>query len=349
MNPFIIPFFIAHQGCPHRCLYCDQHKVTGRPNSGLSADEVVEGISQGLSSPRIKAGQLIEAAFYGGTFSALPSARQSELLNAAKPFIDDGRLSGLRISTRPDALSADRIEFLKAGNVTCIEIGAQSMDDSVLDAARRGHTAADTTAAALRVKAAGLRLGLQLLPGLPKEDEASLGNTVDQIIELSPDESRIYPALVFSGTDLADIYEAGEYKPWTLDQAILRCAEIFKRMKNAGIAITRIGLHNGPELDKSIIAGPLHPAFGHLVKAEVYYQAVAGAIEQSGNFAHREMELRVAPSDLSLAQGHSRSNLARIKKIAGADKITILTDRELNKGWFGYEGRLFKIAELTDS
>jgi histone acetyltransferase (RNA polymerase elongator complex component) len=63
------------------------------------------------------------------------------LLDATTPYID--RFKGIRISTRPDCIDDEVLDLLKTYHVTTIELGAQSMDDTVLSANDRGHTTAD--------------------------------------------------------------------------------------------------------------------------------------------------------------------------------------------------------------
>ncbi len=342
MTPFIIPFFLSHQGCPHRCLYCDQHRSGGRRADPLTPDNVARGLKTGLAYRRRKPGARVEAAFFGGTFSSLPRGRQSELLGAVAPFMDQGLIHGIRISTRPDALPADEVEFLKAMGVRTIEIGAQSMDDHVLNLSWRGHTSSDTREAAQRVKAAGLGLGLQLLPGLPGEETDSLKHTLEAVLELAPDEVRLYPALVVKGTALADLYLKGAYQPLSIKEAVDICAFMYKRLVRAGVTVTRIGLQASAELEEGLLAGPYHPALGHLVKAEVFYQAMVMALSIKPA-PGSENTLAVSPRDISQAQGHARSNLARLRARFGPLAPGIKPDPRLGRGEFQWQGRTFSI------
>ncbi|MBW2624326.1 MAG: radical SAM protein, partial [Deltaproteobacteria bacterium] len=298
MKPFIIPFFIHHQGCPHQCLYCDQRVSGGRREESVNAETVEKGIISGLASKRLRPGMKVEIAFFGGTFTAMSMTRQTELLGAVQPFISGRRVHGLRLSTRPDALSEEQVEFLSRMGVTTVEIGAQSMDDRVLAASRRGHTADDTLSAARRVKEAGLELGIQLLLGLPGEDEAGRKTTLDKILWISPNEVRLYPLLVFRNTSLADWYYAGKYHPLTLSDAVKTSAVMLKAFTRAGITVTRIGLQGSVELTDGLIAGPFHPALGHMVKAEIFYEAMVQAIRDHPPMSPESM-LTVSSRDIS--------------------------------------------------
>lgn len=344
MKPFIIPFFLVHQGCPHRCIYCDQRRAGGRRAEPLTPEAVKRGIKAGLASPRRRPGARVEAAFFGGTFTALPHSRQEELLDAVAPYIQSGRVQGLRLSTRPDALSLEQIEFLKSKQVTNIEIGAQSFDDQVLRAGRRGHTAAQTRAAARRVKAAGLALGVQLLPGLPGEDDDSRAKTLGQTLDLDPDEARLYPLLVLKGTPLAELYLKGRYQPLTLDQTVGICADMYTALTKAGTRVIRIGLQDSPELSAAVLAGPYHPGFGHLVKSEVFGRAMARALA-SRPAKTPKPAMFVAPDDLAQAVGDRRRNPVRLSARFGLDELSLKTAPSLDRGRFLWQGQEYFIYD----
>lgn len=112
-----------------------------------------------------------EIAFFGGSFTAIDRAYMCRLLEAAASFVADGTFSGIRISTRPDAVDEPVLRLLKTYGVTAVELGAQSMDDAVLRLNRRGHTPADTRRAAGLIRQAGLSLGLQMMTGLPGDTD----------------------------------------------------------------------------------------------------------------------------------------------------------------------------------
>ena len=344
-GPFIIPFFITHQGCPHRCIYCDQRASGGSREEGVSSGSVVEGIAAGLASPRLQAGRAVEVAFYGGTFTGLPWGRQDELLAAVRPFLEDGRVHGLRLSTRPDALSPEQVEFLARRRVTTVEIGVQSFDDKVLEAAGRGHTAADAEGAAERVREAGLRLGIQLLPGLPGEDDTSRRRTLESTLAARPDDVRIYPLVVIKGTPLADLFAQGLFEPLALDRAVAACAEMTARLTEAGINVIRVGLADQPGLAERIAAGPYHPAFGELVGSELFYQAFCRAAGAEG-IPSDAGPIRVSPRDYSQARGHGRSNLRRWQNLFGRAP-QVVGDDTLNRGTLVWGDKKIFVAGIV--
>jgi histone acetyltransferase (RNA polymerase elongator complex component) len=100
MSLLVIPIFISHQGCPHRCIFCDQHTITGHSVSEsqpVRPVTVKETIEQWLNHPRKERRSEVQVAFYGGSFTGLPIDRQKELLGAVKSYIDLGVVNSIRI------------------------------------------------------------------------------------------------------------------------------------------------------------------------------------------------------------------------------------------------------------
>lgn len=260
----IIPIFIPFGGCAHQCVFCDQRGITGRP--GLpSLAEVTATIETYLST--WKGNGEKEAAFYGGSFTALPVEVQRGYLETAAEFVKAGRLDSLRLSTRPDCVDEKTIPFLKEHLVTTVELGAQSMSDDVLKASGRGHTARQTAFAAVLLKAHSIKTGLQLMPGLPSDTRLAFIETIKEVVRLSPDFVRLYPSLVLKDTPLHKMYLSGAYSPWELEEMVEACAEAKRMLDKAAIPIIRMGLQTTEDLLGSLVAGPFHPSFRQLVEA----------------------------------------------------------------------------------
>lgn len=258
----IIPIFIPFGGCSHRCVYCDQAHLTGKTALPDEA-EIDETIKTHLKT--WKYGGRIEAAFYGGSFTALPDDLQTRYLGVARHYVERGKIHGLRISTRPDRLSPESVDFLKGFHVETIELGVQSMSDAVLRLSGRGHTVADNVKASLLLKGHGIVTGLQLMPGLPGDTEHGMLESARAVMELRPDFVRIYPAIVLKNTALHRMYLNGAYRPWPLEEMVNICKKISTLFKDAAIPIARMGLQHTAGLAEGLVAGPHHPCFRQLV------------------------------------------------------------------------------------
>ena len=325
MRPLIIPFFIPHAGCPHTCLFCNQHLISGVEQHLPSAQQIQETVLEWLVRAPNRAA---EVAFYGGSFTLLPRKQQEQLLDAVQPLIEQQMVKNIRISTRPDAVDEAVLAFLADHKVVTIEIGVQSLDDQVLLHSNRGHTAADSLAAIKRVKAAGFQVGAQLLPGLPGDTQAKGLASVKGVITAGAQFIRIYPVVVLSGTALADQFNAGQYQPPDLEQGVKTCAQMLHLCLQAGIPVIRIGLQaeEGLSAEGAILAGCWHPALGQLVRAQLFHDLV---ITLAGQFIATEgLQLACHPDRLSEVQGHARSNLARWQQ-SGLSIRKVQTDASL--------------------
>lgn len=263
---YTIPFFIPLRGCPFKCIFCDQEKITGR---GMpDARDVPGKITKYLSTMPDDAH--IEVGFFGGSFTGLPERAIREFLEPVKPFIGAGRVKGIRLSTRPDLINKDVIDLLKAYNVICIELGVQSMSDKVLAASSRGHTALDTERASRMILAEGLVLGHQMMLGLPLSTLKDEMYTAEKIAELGAAQVRIYPALVIKDTEMALMWQRGEYVPLSLNEGVERAGRLIRYFEDRSIKVIRCGLHPSEGLisGEEYLAGPFHPAFGQ--KAREY-------------------------------------------------------------------------------
>ena len=320
----VIPVFIPHEGCLHCCIFCNQHSISGHSTAPVTGDEVGATIRTWLERTKPENREQVQVAFYGGSFTGLPAARQTELLAAVHPYRKQGAVQAIRLSTRPDYIDRDRLDLLCRHGVSIIELGAQSCDDGVLRQSGRGHSAADIAAACHLIKERGLRLGVQLMLGLPGERFRSLRRTVTEVIRLRPDFVRLYPVLILRDSGLADLYHRGGYRPLSLGRAVVLAAAMKKRFDDQGIGVVRMGLQPSAELERSLVAGPYHPAFGELVKARMMLRQVRQAL--AGVPRTASVTLVIAERDQSIFRGLRSANLARLRQLGLLDRFSLRVD-----------------------
>jgi len=331
-KPLIVPIFIPYQGCPHRCIFCEQEKITSQGRRLFGKAYVEQILNKAIHADGFSARRRPEIAFYGGTFTSLPLGQMQDLLKAARPFIGQGYFSSIRVSTRPDALDGIRLAIMKDNGVTTVELGAQSMDDNVLVLSKRGHTAEDTAKAVQLLQRSGFRVGLQLMPGLPGDSEDIFYSTIAKVIDLRPDMVRLYPVVVIRGTELASLYEKGLYEPLDLDNAVAICMESCVRLEGQGIPVIRIGLMSSPSLleEGQIMAGPWHPAFGFLVRSGIYQQSIESDLPGPGEAEN--IEILVSRKEVPLIRGYKNQGLRGIKTKTGVKMIKIKSDDSIPEG-----------------
>lgn len=330
MKRVIVPFFIAHQGCPHQCVFCDQEKITGTAAALPAVDDIRRRVSDWLVS---SGAATVEVAFYGGTFTALSQGAQLALLAPLQPLLASGSVSAVRVSTRPDCITVDNVALLKQYGVTLVELGVQSMDDGVLAAAGRGHDAAATVKASAILKRAGMQVGAQLMPGLPGAGKGEALASLRSVISLKPDVLRIYPAVVLEGTGLAKMYECGSFKPLSLEEAVQICKVMLHEADLAGVPVIRVGLQPTEDIAEGaeLLAGPFHPAFRQLVESERWHDLLQRLVAVFGNDA--ALNVYVAPARIADVVGQKRVNISRLRNsgrvVAAVSADASLSDRRV--------------------
>ncbi len=261
----IIHVFVPHKGCPHQCSFCNQRHITGQI-SETTPQTAREKIESYLATIDIEKNR-VEVAFYGGSFTAIDENAQIGLLEIANEYKNQGKIHGIRLSTRPDCINVDVLRRLRAYGVTEIELGVQSMCDDVLTLNNRGHSAQDVVNAVSLIKYYGFTLGLQMMIGLIGDDIEKSVYTAEKIAELTPDFVRIYPTLVFKNTELHSKYLNGEYLPLDVSQAVNICVPVMRIFKQNNIKVIRLGLLvSDEEVKNNLVAGPYHPRFRELVE-----------------------------------------------------------------------------------
>ncbi len=307
-----VALFVPHNGCPHQCSFCNQKEITGN-----SVQPTVGDVKSAIEVARNSLGENTknaEIAFFGGSFTAIDRNYMKELLSAAAPSVHSGEFYGIRISTRPDAIDNDVLDILKKYGVTAIELGAQSMNDDVLEANHRGHSSTDVINSSKMIRSRGFSLGLQMMTGLYYSDDDKDTDTARKIISLKPDTVRIYPTIVIKGTQLYELYKNGEYKPQKLDDAVILCSKLLSMFEEKNINVIRLGLHDGDSLRENMVAGAYHPAFRELCESEIMLgNAIQKLKEQK--ISSGVAEFFINPKSVSRFIGQKRKNIDYLKSI----------------------------------
>lgn len=339
-----ISIFVPHIGCPHRCSFCDQRTISGTQKAPSGGD-VREICTKALGE--IKSPENTEIAFFGGSFTAIPRPYMTELLESAYEFVGDGKFRGIRISTRPDYITPEILAILKKYGVTAIELGAQSMSDTVLSANERGHTAEDVYKASDLIKSYGFELGLQMMVGLYKSSGEDEWETMEKIVDIHPDTVRIYPVVILKNTKLGELYQSGEYKLFCgFDDVVEVVATMMTTFEENGIRVIKCGLHASEFVENDMLGGFYHPAFCELCENVIYRELIWDTLfemaEMNRPQKYDEKEVRkkldkihskhtfaVNPSCVSKAVGQQKSNIRHFSE-RGID-IRIIGDKNVAK------------------
>jgi histone acetyltransferase (RNA polymerase elongator complex component) len=329
-RPFIIPIFLPHAGCPHRCVFCNQSSITGvEPQRfGIRISDQVERFLRYKGARR----NFVQIAFFGGNFLGIEADEIRRLLGEAAGFVRSGRAGSIRFSTRPDTIDGRRLKLIREFPVATIELGVQSMDDRVLSATKRGHSALDTEKAVQRLRELNHEIGIQIMVGLPGDTPARLRASAIRITRLKPDFVRIYPTVVLAGSPLAKWYQDGRYAPLSLEEAVSEVRDIYHIFKNENIRVTRMGLQATQDLEKdaTILAGPYHPAFGHLVYSEIFLNMAVAALESESTIGDAVV-LHVHPHSISKMRGLKNRNIDALKEKFKLKSVEVIPDAALGR------------------
>jgi len=257
----VVTVMTSPNACPHGvCVYCPGGPRFGTPQSYLgtepaarrAADHAYDPHAQTLARLRALRGighrtDKVDLIVIGGTFTAHEASYRETFIRSCLDAMNGfragsleaaqaanesarSRCIGLTIETKPDMFLGPEVEHSLGLGTTRVELGLQSTHDDVLVRVHRGHTDAQSRAAIARAKAAGLKVGVHMMPGLPgadvDRDLASFHALFDDPA-YRPDFLKIYPTLVLQGTALHAMWSSGRYTPLTTEDAV----ELIARVK----------------------------------------------------------------------------------------------------------------------
>ncbi len=165
------------------------------------------------------------------------------------------RCVGLTIETKPDFCKKDHIDSMLEMGATRIEIGVQSLNDSVLKAVNRGHSVNDIYESFYLAKNFGYKIAAHMMPGLPLSSIEQDINDFKKLFDderLKPDMLKIYPTLVIKNTGLYKLYQNQKYTSYSTEDLVTILVEL-KKIVPPWMRIMRIQR----EIDsKDIVSGP---------------------------------------------------------------------------------------------
>lgn len=317
---YTIPIFIPEKACPFRCIYCNQYNITNH-HQIIDLEEINSTIQQYLRT--FPQDGMKRIAFFGGTFTGMSLEEQNYYLDAVQPYLQSGKIESIQLSTRPDYINEPILENLKKHGVRIIELGAQSLDEEVLQFSGRGHTVKDVEKASQLINSYGFTLGLQMMVGLPFDTIEKTEKTARQIVDFGAKCTRIYPTLVIKDTFLEKLYRNGHYQPLTIEQAIdysIAAMEIFEAGQ---VTVLRVGLHPSEGLinGTQLVAGPFHVSFKELVMTEQWHRRFLPFLQPSDC---SEIAIAVPHEQLNAAIGYEARNKKELLQYY--NKVEFFTD-----------------------
>ena len=139
------------------------------------------------------------------------------------------RIIGLTLETRPDCINLDIGNFMLELGATRVELGIQSMDDKILEFVKRGHGTKESKEAIKLLRDLGFKLNLHYMIFYNTKKEIEDMKKLFSDENYRPDMLKIYPCMIFPGTEMHELFKQGKYKEVTTKEA----AEIISEFKRS--------------------------------------------------------------------------------------------------------------------
>lgn len=207
LKPNEISLYIGIPFCPTRCAYCSFVSADVKRALGLISP-FLKALHQELEAvgPLIQeAGASIRTIYMGGgTPTTLSAEQMDELLSHVEEALDLSGLSEFTVEAgRPDTITPEKMAVLHRHNVGRVSVNPQSMEDEVLRAMGRSHTAADILRAYEIVRASGIPVvNMDLIAGLPKDTVEGFRYTLDTVLSLDPENVTVHTLALKKGSRL---------------------------------------------------------------------------------------------------------------------------------------------------
>ena len=226
--------------CPNRdgsrgtggCIYCDNSSFS--PGATQPDIPIEEQMLAGMEYHKKRLGSskfIIYFQKFTNTYDTVDRLEKLYRRAIAHPDV-----VGISVGTRPDALSDGAIELLSGiakSHYVCLELGLQSMDDSILENINRGHTLDEYLSAVDRAKGRGLDLCTHLIYGFPGETREGFLKSAELIDRLGINSVKLHQLHAVNGTRLAGLFRAGGFVPVSFDEYVAAAADFLERIPSS--------------------------------------------------------------------------------------------------------------------
>ena len=215
LEPNDISLYVGIPFCPTRCAYCSFVAQSVEKSFSL-----VEPYLEALFDEIAAAGQLVRElglnikSFYmgGGTPTTLTANQMDRLLTKLEQNFDFNGLAELTIEAgRPDTIDDEKLRVLRAHNTTRVSINPQTMEDNVLAAIGRRHTADDIRRAMEQVRRADFpHVNMDLIAGLPEDTPEGFARSLDEVISMGADNITVHTLSLKKGSRIPGADEVAQ-------------------------------------------------------------------------------------------------------------------------------------------
>ncbi len=222
--------------CPNRdgskgrggCTFCNN--VSFSPNARREPD-----VAQQIEAGRRVLAKRTGARRFIAYFQAYTNTYEdvAVLEHLYEQALAESDVVGLSVGTRPDCVPEPVLDLLaryrEQGHEVWLELGLQSAFDATLERVNRGHGFAEYQAAVVAARSRGLPVCTHLIVGLPGEAPRDSLLSLERVLDLGVDGLKIHPLHVVKGTQLANQWRRGEYRPLAFEEYVETVVEMVRR------------------------------------------------------------------------------------------------------------------------
>ena len=335
-RPAIAAVLLPHGLCPGACPYCPTDAADETKDLLPDPVDVSAAVDRVLDREHARGREQrpVEIALYGGDLWALPRPLRTGLLDVAEWEVRRGRATGIRVTLSPrSVLRAPLPEFLARG-IHSVELPIHTMEQA---AVRRLGSRMPTRfgiEAIGRLNRYKFRSIVHWTPGLPGTSHNSSLEGFNEVLAAGPSAVRILPALVVAETPLAKIVAGSEWRPMTVEQAVLTCRHLMDLAAHKEVEVVRVGLQ--PEQDllrgPEVIAGPWDANLRGRVESERMLVRATSALTSAFSLGRRAFTFVVHPREESWLRGMESVNLRILREQFRLDELKVLSTQELPCG-----------------
>jgi len=219
--------------CVKKCAYCDFASFAGRM---LQRESYVKAVCCELRTQAAFFGRRrVKTVFFGGgTPTLLTGAQVQDVMNTLHSCFDLLPDAEITMEGNPGTLTGENLRAYRRAGVNRLSLGVQSMDDALLSAIGRIHTAAQAKEAVCMARAAGFEnLNLDLMYGLPGQGAKQWEETLSAAIDLAPEHLSCYSLILEEGTLLYEQVHRGTCALLPDEDAVCAMDEITQKLAGA--------------------------------------------------------------------------------------------------------------------
>ena len=202
-----ISLYVGIPFCPTRCAYCSFVSRTVGKRTELMTP-YLEALAREIAHTGDllrQSGKTIRTVYIGGgTPTTLTSDQMAWLLDTIHASFDLSRCLEFTVEGgRPDTLTAEKLRTIRSHGADRMSINPQTMEDPVLRACGRPHTAADVVRAYQQAVDAGFTaINMDLIAGLPQDSLEGFQRSLDTVMSLHPANITVHTLALKKGADL---------------------------------------------------------------------------------------------------------------------------------------------------